>query len=576
MTTTDATPDLGHDLDGDADLDKIYRRRWWTLAVLCLSLVIVFIGNASLNVALPTFARELGATESQLQWVVAAYSLVFAGLLFTTGALGDRFGRKGALQFGLVVFLTGSVAATLSTEMWQLIACRATMGLGAAFIMPSTLSILVNVFPPEERTKAIAIWASITGAAGAIGPISSAFVLQHFWYGAVFLVNVPIIALAFIAGVFLVPRSKDPRQGVLDPPGAVLSIIGISSLVYGLIEAPEEGWLSPMTLGAFAVALVAIVLFVFWELHVDEPMLDIRYFKNPSFSTGTGGIILVFMAMYGSMFLTTQYFQLVLGYSPMEAAVRLLPMAPIMLIVAPMTPRVVARVGANRTVAGGMALIAIGFLLMAQVRVDSGYLLILASIFPSVSGMALAMSPMTASIMSAVPARRAGAGSAMNDATRELGAALGIAVLGSAAASQYSGAVADLTTGLPAAAAEQAGASLAGALEVASTIGGDVGQALKAGAEAAFLDGFHLASYAGALFAVVSAALVWRFLPREVAHEGAMHGGGESLEDVAELGLGGVLPVFPDEVFPGDLPSDGGPDDGASRPQSIRGAEPAQ
>jgi EmrB/QacA subfamily drug resistance transporter len=484
------------------------------------------------------------------------------------------------LQLGLVVFLTGSLTATFATEMWQLIACRATMGLGAALIMPSTLSILVNVFPPEERTKAIAIWASITGAAGAIGPITSAFVLQHFWYGAVFLVNVPFIALAFIAGVYLVPKSKDPQQGVLDPPGAVLSIIGISSLVYGLIEAPEEGWLSPMTLGAFAIAAVAILLFVLWELRVDEPMLDIRYFKNPSFATGTGGIILVFMAMFGSMFLTTQYFQLILGYSPVEAAVRLLPMAPIMLVVAPMTPRIVARIGANRTVAIGMALIALGFVMIAQVTVDSSYWLILASIFPSVSGMALAMSPMTASIMSAVPPRRAGAGSAMNDATRELGAALGIAVLGSAAASQYSGAVADLTTGLPAAAAEKAGASLAGALEVASTLAGDAGQALKAGAEAAFLDGFHLASYAGALFAVVSALLVWRFLPREVAHQGAMKDAVGSAEDVAELGLGGVLPVFPDEVFPSDLPDDGPVGDDRlgddAQPHGIRGAEPAQ
>ncbi|HEY6533791.1 MAG TPA: MFS transporter, partial [Acidimicrobiales bacterium] len=444
--------------------------------------------------------------------------------------------------------------------------------LGAAFIMPSTLSILVNVFPPEERTKAIAIWASITGAAGAVGPISSAFVLEHFGYGAVFLVNVPFVTLAFVGGIFLVPRSKDPEQGVLDPVGALLSIIGIGSLVYGLIEAPDAGWGSAGTLAAFAVAAVALLLFVLWELRVDEPMLDMRFFKNPAFSTGTGGMILVFMAMYGSMFLTTQYLQLVLGFSPIEAALRLLPMAPIMLIVAPFTPRISVRFGANRTVAAGMGLIALGFLLFAQLGVDSSYPFLLVGMFPSVAGVSLAMSPMTAAIMSAVPSRRAGAGSAMNDATRELGAALGIAVLGSAAASQYSSALHDLTVSLPSAAADAASTSLAGALQVASSLPGEAGRLLELGAETAFMDGFHFASYAGAVVSVVSAFLVWRYLPRELAHEGALKGGGESLEDVAELGLGGVLPVFPDEVFPGDERRDGD----LARRQDIRGPEPAQ
>jgi EmrB/QacA subfamily drug resistance transporter len=571
VTTTDPSPVHGRELDGDADLEQIYRRRWWTLAVLCLSLVIVFVGNSSLNVALPTLARELGATESQLQWVVAAYSLVFAGLLFTTGALGDRFGRKGALQLGLAIFVAGALTASFSDEMWQLIACRAAMGVGAAFIMPSTLSILVNVFPPHERTKAIAIWASIAGVAGAVGPLASAFVLEDFGYGAVFLVNVPFVTLAFVAGIFLVPRSKDPEQGVLDPVGALLSIVGIGSLVYGLIEAPEEGWGSPVTLVAFAVAATALLAFVLWELRVDEPMLDMRFFLNPAFSTGTGGMILVFMAMYGSMFLTTQYLQLVLGYSPVEATVRLLPMAPIMLVVSPMTPRLSTRFGANRTVAAGLALIALGFALFAQLGVESNYLFLLAGIVPSVTGVSLAMSPMTASIMGAVPPRRAGAGSAMNDATRELGAALGIAVLGSAAASQYSSSLHELTAGLPAAVADEASASLAGALQVASTLPGQAGEVLRAGAEAAFMDGFHFASYAGAVFAVLSGFLVWRYLPRQVAHEGAMRGGGESLEDVAELGLGGVLPVFPDEVFPGDDKREA-----EHAGHELRGPEPAQ
>ena len=246
--------------------------------------MIVFVGNSSLNVAIPTLSRELHATESQLQWVVAIYSLVFAGLLFSTGALGDRFGRKGALQFGLVLFLVGAGFASLSTEMWQIIACRAVMGAAGAFIMPSTLSIIINIFPPHERPKAIAIWASITGAAGAFGPVASGFLLGHFWYGSVFLINVPVIVVALVAGHFLVPKSRDPKQASFDPGGSVLSIIGVVALVYGLIEAPAKGWASSSTLGAFAVAIVVLAAFVAWELHVEEPMVDMHYFRNPAFA----------------------------------------------------------------------------------------------------------------------------------------------------------------------------------------------------------------------------------------------------------------------------------------------------
>jgi EmrB/QacA subfamily drug resistance transporter len=556
MTTTDPAPAAQAETPGAkaAAAELIYRRRWWTLVVLCLSLLIVFVGNSSLNVAIPTLSRELSATESQLQWMIAIYSLVFAGLLFTTGALGDRFGRKGALQTGLAIFLLACVGATLSDHMWQIIAARAAMGLGAALIMPSTLSILVNVFPPEERTKAIAIWASVTGAAGAIGPVASGLIIDHFWYGAVFLINLPFVITALIAGFFLVPKSKDPQQGVLDPLGAFLSIVGISSLVYGLIEAPDRGWGSPVTLAAFAVSIVAITLFVAWELHVEEPMLDIRYFRKPAFAVGTGGMMLVFLSMYGVMFLLTQYFQIILGFSALGAALRLLPMAPIMIIVAPLTPRLSARFGANKTVAAGMVLIAVGLGMYRAIGVDTSTWYVMVCLVPMTSGMALSMSPMTAAIMSAVPPRRAGAGSAMNDATRELGAAFGIAVMGSIATSQYSSAVDGLTRSLPAAAQEAARSSISGALKVAGQLPGAAGQALKSGAESAFVDGLHFATMAGALLALGAAFMVWRFLPRHLAHEGAMHGAVESMEDAAELGIAGIPPVFADEEFVGDAP----------------------
>ncbi|MEA2827612.1 MAG: hypothetical protein QOG43_2051 [Actinomycetota bacterium] len=524
----------------------VYPRRWWTLGVLCLSLLIVFVGNASLNVAIPTLSRDLDATTSQLQWVVAAYSLVFAGLLFTAGAIGDRFGRKGALQLGLLGFLVGAALASASTQMWQLIACRAFMGACAAFIMPSTLSILVNIFPPHERAKAIAIWAGVTGGAGAIGPVASGWLLGHYWFGSVFLVNVPIILTAMVLGTFLVPRSKDPSEARLDPVGAGLSVVGISSVVYGLIQAPDKGWSSPPTLTAFGVGLAVLVVFVLWERRRTEPMLDMAYFANPAFSTATGGMILVFLSMFGVLFLITQYFQLILGYSPLSAALRFLPMAPIMMLVSPLTPRIIARLGHNRTVATGMGLIALGFVLFSRLGVATPYWYVLVCVLFLVSGIALTMSPMTAAIMSAVPPRRAGAGSAMNDATRELGAALGVAVFGSLAASRYGSGLGSSISSLSA--ADQAGArtSLAGALQTARHLPAEAAARLVSGADHAFVSGIHVAAMAGAILAASAALLVLRFLPRHIDQHGAARTALESMEDVAELGLAGVPPIYAD------------------------------
>ncbi|HYR61731.1 MAG TPA: MFS transporter [Actinomycetota bacterium] len=493
-----------------------FERRWWTLGVLCLSLLIVFVGNSSLNVTLPTLARVMHATSAQLEWVVAVYSLVFAGLLFSTGSIGDRYGRKGALQLGFVLFLTGAGLAAVSHAMWQLIGCRALMGAGAALIMPSTLSILINVFPPHERPKAIAIWASVTGAAGALGPIASGLLLAHFWWGSVFLINVPLILVALIGGRYLVPKSRDHEQAPLDPMGAALSTLGIVALVYGLIEAPSRGWLSGATLGSFGVAVAVLVAFVRWELRAEHPTLDIRYFLNRAFSIGTGGMILVFLALYGVIFLLTLYFQLVLGYSPLSTAVRFVPVALIMLTVSPQTPRLVARFGAHRTVGLGMVLVAAGLLGFQGLGLHTPYLYVLACLVPIVGGMALSISPMTSSIMSAVPPRRAGAGSAMNDTTRELGAALGVAVLGSLAASRYASGIKGALGALAPAARSSVQSSLAGAMEVARGLPRAAGAALATRADRAFVGGFHLAVVVGAVLAAASAAIVIRYLPRRL------------------------------------------------------------
>jgi EmrB/QacA subfamily drug resistance transporter len=511
--------------------------------VLCLSLMIVIVGNSSLNVAIPTLAEHLHATNSQLQWVVAAYSLAFAGLLFTAGALGDRFGRKGALQIGLVIFFVGAALASASASMPQLIACRALMGCGAAFIMPSTLSILVNVFPAHERTKAIAIWAATSGGAGALGPVASGFLLGHFWYGAVFLVNVPIILVALISGRFLVPKSRDPLKAPLDPLGAVLSTIGIVSLVYGLIQAPDQGWASGSTLTAFAIALVVLAIFVAWELRVDEPMLDMSLFRNPAFSAGSAGMVLIFLAMFGVMFLITQYFQLILGFSPLGASVRFLPMSPIMVIIATRTPKLAARFGAHRTVAAGMLLVGTGLLMFRGLDAQTSYWYVFACIVPLTSGIAMAMSPMTASIMSAVPARRAGTGSAMNDCTRELGAALGVAVLGSLAASRYSHSIDGAIDTIPASAQAATKSSLAGALDAARGLAPADARAVTSAASQAFVSGIHFAVTVGAALAVTAAVVVYRYLPHKATHESASEAG----EHMAELGVGGNLPAFVNE-----------------------------
>jgi len=405
------------------------------------------------------------------------------------------------------------------------------------------------VFPPEERAKAIAIWAGVTGAAGAIGPVASGWLLGHFWYGSIFLVNVPIVVIALVAGFFLVPKSKDPEEGRLDPIGAGLSIIGIASLVYGLIQAPEQGWSSPATIGSFIASVFVLTLFVGWERRRLEPMLDMSYFRNPAFSTATSGMILAFMSMFGVMFLITQYFQLVLGYSPLSAALRLLPMAPIMMIVSPLTPRIIARIGANRTVAAGMWSIALGFLAFQLLGLHTPYLYVLFCMIWLVGGIALTMSPMTASIMSAVPPRRAGAGSAMNDATRELGAALGVAVLGSIAASRFSSGIKPAIAPLSPTDQASARASLGTALQTAARLPHQAATRLVTTADKAFVSGVHLAAAAGTVLAACSGVLVLRFLPRQIAQHGAVRGPLEAAEDAAELGLAGIPPVFADTAY---------------------------
>ena len=497
-----------HDLEAEA-----HPRRWIILGVLCTSLLLVLQGNTARNLALPKIAEDIGLTSSAMQWIVDAYSLVFAGLLFTTSSVGDRFGRKGVMQAGLVLFgLATGYAAFGAQSAGALIGARAVMGLAGAMIMPSTLSILINVFPATERPKAIAVWSGIAGGGAALGMILNGFVLEHFSWHAVFVINLPLAFGALAVGALIVPTSKDPKGGRIDVLGAVLSTAGVASLVYGLIEAPAHGWLSGSTLAYLGAGLAALALFVAWQLKTPEPMLDVRLFAKPAFGVSSLTLTLVFFALMGIFFSISQLFQLVMGYGTLESALRTSPIFLAMIIVAPQAPNVARRIGTRRTVAGGLVLVATGIGILSQLPDSPGYLHVAFGMVVMAVGMALAMSPTTGLLMSAVPRTRAGMGSAMNDTTRELGGALGIAVLGSVMASTYAAHVGRAVAGLPATAAAAVKSSLAGALAVAGQTGnGSLAQTAKS----AYMSGMTLAMVVGAGIILVAAVLAFTGLPAD-------------------------------------------------------------
>jgi EmrB/QacA subfamily drug resistance transporter len=525
MTATDLTPRTDPIPEAGAS-DRVYQRRWWTLAVLCLSLVVIGVDNTILNVAIPTLVKDLNATTSQLQWIVDGYTLVFAGFLLTAGSLGDRFGRKGALSLGLVIFGAGSVLSATAGSAGQLIATRCVMGIGGALIMPATLSIVTNVFTiPAERARAIAIWAGFSAVGIAIGPLAGGYLLEHFYWGSVFLVNVPIVLTALVAGWFLVPNSKDPSAPRLDPLGAVLSVVGLTALVWSIIEAPSKGWTSSATLGGLAVAAAVLGGFAAWELHSDHPMLDVGFFKNPRFTAASQAITLTFFALFGSLFVITQYLQTVLGYSALAAGVRILPFAVVMMTLAPQSAKVAERFGTKKVVFGGLLGVAAGLAIMLTATASSGYLPVFFSFVVMAVGMAFTMAPATESIMGSLPRDKAGVGSAVNDTTRQVGGALGVAIIGSVFSSVYASQISSHLSGmhLPASAASAANSSVGGALEVAGHIPGRAGESLASAAREAFVAGMHQGVIVGAVVAVVGAFVALAFLPArapEAAEDG--------------------------------------------------------
>jgi EmrB/QacA subfamily drug resistance transporter len=492
---------------------RIHARRWWTLGVLCLSLVLIGLDNTVLNVALPTIQRTFNASASDLQWMVDAYVLIFAGLLLTMGALGDRFGRARALQAGLLIFAVSSATAPFATSIGYLIAVRVAMGIGGALIMPSTLSIIANVFPREERGKAITVWAGVSGVGIGLGPLVGGLLIQNFEWSSIFLLNVPIALIALLLGLVLVPESRDPSGARLDIPGAALSIGAVVALVYGIIEAPSHGWTDGLILASFGAALVLGVAFAWRETHTSVPMLDLALFRSRRFTAGAGAIALTFFAMFGMIFGLTQYLQFVLGKSALEAGGLMVALAVGMPIGARISLKAVEHFGTNKTMAAGLVLVAVLLLTLTRWTPTMDALIVSGTLFLFAIAMANVMAPGTGSVMGAVPEAKAGVGSAMNDLLRQLGGALGVAVIGSVINTAYRDRMTDAVAGLPPPAAAAAHDSVGAAVAIANQVGGPAGQALAGVARAGFVDALGAAAVLAAGVAVLTAVFVARAMP---------------------------------------------------------------
>ncbi len=491
-------------------------RKWAVLAVLCVSLLVVSLDNTILNVALPDIVRDLHASSSQLQWIVDAYAIVFAGLLLALGSLGDRIGRKRLFVAGLVLFAAGSAASAFSRSPDTLVAARAFMGVGGAAIMPSTLSILTNVFAGEqERARAIGIWSGTTGIGVSVGPIVGGWLLAHFWWGSVFLVNVPIAAVGLLASIWLVPESRNPESHRPDPVGAVMSIFAMAILLWGIIEAPNHSWTSPLVIGSIAGGVAVLAAFVAWERRSDHPMLDLSFFSSKRFSAAIGSMSLVVFSLFGGLFLLTQYLQFSLGYSAFQAGLRVAPVAITILIVAPASSVLVRWLGTKIVVVAGMTAIAAGFAALSRVSVTGDYSSALAGLFLLGVGTGLALAPSTESVMGSLPLERSGVGSATNGAALQLGGALGVGVLGSLLASRYQGMLRPVLVhqAIPHWVVDLIQRSLGGALAIAARVGGDRGNALAEIARQAFVSGMDLAMLVGACVVAIGALVALFVLP---------------------------------------------------------------
>jgi EmrB/QacA subfamily drug resistance transporter len=491
-----------------------YARRWKTLGVLSLSLVIIGLDNTILNVALPTLQDEFDASPSKLQWMVDSYLLVFAGLLLVFGTLGDRFGRKLALQAGVSIFGLASLGALVADSADEVIAVRAAMGVGAALIMPATLSIIANLFTGAERGKAIAIWAALAAVGIGLGPLTGGLLLEWFDWSAIFMVNVPFAVAALLLGIRYVPESRDPKPGSFDLLGAALSTAGFSVLVYAIIEAPERGWTSGLILGLLAASVALLGAFLWWERRIPEPMLDLGFFRSARFSVGTAAVSVAFFALLGGIFALTQYLQFAHGFSAIEAGAIMSPMALGLMIGAGSSSKAVKRLGTARVVAAGLGGLAGLLALTTLWESDMGTLGLVVWFFGLTLAMGWVMAPATEAVVGAVPAAKAGVASATNTVARMVSGALGVAVIGSLISSLYASEVEGSLTGLPPEAQARAEESVGAANMIAAQLPTDAAEGLLTVTGDAFTQAMGTGLLVAAALAAVTAAVVVRFLPQ--------------------------------------------------------------
>ncbi len=506
-----STPGIGRDARGAGS-----SHRWFALAVLCVSLLIVTLDNTVLNVALPTLVDKLGASTSDLQWIIDAYVLVFAGLLLVSGSLADRVGRKRTFLAGLAAFAAGSTWAAFSSSVGMLIAARASMGIGAALIMPATLAIITNTFTvPRERQRAIGLWAATSGAGIALGPIVGGLLLAHFWWGSVFLINVPIAAAGLAFALPLVPDSKNPSVQRPDIAGSLLSITGLGLLIYAIIEAPAHGWTSTLVLATGIGGLAILTGFVFWERASAHPMLNLRFFRNRNFSAPIASVGLTMFGLFGALFVLTQFLQFQLGYTPLQAGVRMLPAAGAIALVAPLSSALVRAFGTKLTIAAGLLITGTGLWQISGATISTTYGGIVAGMALLGVGAGLVIPSATASVMSSLPGEHTGVGGGTNGTSIQTGGALGVAVIGSLLSNRYQ----DLMTSalaprhIPHAIENMILGSIGGALNVAARLGGQTGALLAHLARSSFISGMHLGLLTAAVVALAGAVIALATIP---------------------------------------------------------------
>lgn len=491
-------------------------RKWVILAVVSLGTVIVFLDNTVVNTAIPSISVDLEASISNLQWVIDAYTLALAGLLLIGGAVGDRFGRKRFMIVGLVIFGVGAIGGALSSDINTLIAMRAVQGAGAAFILPATLSIITDVFDRGERAKAIGIWSGVGALGIGLGPVVGGALVDGFGWASVFWMHLPVIALT-LAGLLFVPESKDTRERSLDLPGAALGTAAVSVLVFGLIRAGEVGWLSGQTIAFGVVAGLLVTLFVVYESRVKEPMLPMPFFREKDFS---GAVLVIGLIMFGmlvSFFFLTQFFQIVQGRSAFEAGLLIVPTALAMMVSAPVAGILVKSIGPRILVLASAAAVTTCLVMLTQIEVDSSSLFIVAALAVFGLGAGLGLAPLTDTVMAAVPVGDAGIASAVNDVSRELGAALGIATIGSVVNALYRSSIGDtLPAGLPAEAVAFVEQGVGAAGIAAGQLPSEVGQALVSAANTAFVDAMTTGFAVSAAFVALTAIVAITMIPKRM------------------------------------------------------------